>query len=109
VLEDSGWNTHQFHSATEFYADFGVYDVRLTVPSAFVVGATGRQTAKMDNGDGSTLHRITAKTSTTSPGRPAPASSICRGHSRTHAAAGRDAVADAARASRSGRALLLQH
>src|SRR5688572_9171431 len=21
VLEDSGWNTHQFHSATEFYAD----------------------------------------------------------------------------------------
>ena len=34
VLEDSGWNTHQFHAATEFYADFGVYDVRITVPAA---------------------------------------------------------------------------
>jgi aminopeptidase N len=57
VLEDRGWNTHQFHSPTEFYADFGVYDVRITVPAAFVVGATGRQTARMDNGDGSTTHR----------------------------------------------------
>ena len=33
VLEDSGWNCHQFHAATEFFADFGVYDVSLTVPS----------------------------------------------------------------------------
>ena len=24
VLQDSGWNTHQFHAATEFYGDFGV-------------------------------------------------------------------------------------
>jgi hypothetical protein len=36
-----GWNCHQFHSTSEFYADFGSYDVSLTVPSAFVVGATG--------------------------------------------------------------------
>jgi aminopeptidase N len=57
VLEDSGWNTHQFHSPTEFYADFGVYDVRITVPTPFVVGATGRQTARTDNNDGSTTHR----------------------------------------------------
>ena len=41
VLEDDGWNTHQFHAATEFYADYGVYDVRITVPRGFVVGATG--------------------------------------------------------------------
>ena len=32
VLEDTGWNCHQFHSATEFFSDFGTYDVRLTVP-----------------------------------------------------------------------------
>jgi hypothetical protein len=57
VLEDGGWNTHQFHAATEFFADFGVYDVRMTVPSAFIVGATGRQTAKTDNQDGTTTHR----------------------------------------------------
>ena len=57
VLEDSGWNTHQFHAPTEFYADFGVYDVRITVPSPFIVGATGRRTARMDNVDGTTTYR----------------------------------------------------
>ncbi|RPH59554.1 MAG: M1 family peptidase, partial [Burkholderiales bacterium] len=41
VLEDAGWNCHQFHAATEFFADFGVYDVSLTVPAGWVVGATG--------------------------------------------------------------------
>lgn len=35
------WNCHQFHAATEFYADFGVYDVSITLPSRFIVGATG--------------------------------------------------------------------
>jgi hypothetical protein len=58
VLEDEGWNTHQFHAATEFYADFGVYDVRITVPTPFIVGATGRQTARTDNSDGSTTYRF---------------------------------------------------
>ena len=57
VLEDAGWNTHQFHAATEFYADFGVYDVRITLPSSFVVGASGRRTARTENGDGSVTHR----------------------------------------------------
>jgi hypothetical protein len=60
VLEDSGWNTHQFHAPTEFYADFGVYDVRITVPTPFVVGATGRQSARTDNADGSTTYRYRA-------------------------------------------------
>jgi peptidase M1-like protein len=41
VLEDRGWNTHQFHTVTEFYSDYGIYDVRITVPREFVVGATG--------------------------------------------------------------------
>jgi aminopeptidase N len=57
VLEAGGWNTHQFHAATEFYSDFGVYDVRLTVPRRFVVGASGRHTARTDNDDGTTTHR----------------------------------------------------
>ncbi|MBP1654296.1 MAG: peptidase, partial [Bacteroidetes bacterium] len=35
------WNCHQFHAETEFYADFGVYDVSITLPTRFVVGATG--------------------------------------------------------------------
>jgi hypothetical protein len=46
-----GWNCHQFHAATEFYADFGVYDVDLTVPDRFIVGATGRRSAEKKNGD----------------------------------------------------------
>ena len=57
VLEDRGWNTHQFHAATEFYSDYGVYDLRLTVPRAFVVGASGQQTLRTDNQDGTTTHR----------------------------------------------------
>jgi hypothetical protein len=57
VLEEGGWNTHQFHASTEFYADFGVYDVRITVPKRFVVGASGRGTQPTDNPDGTTTHR----------------------------------------------------
>jgi hypothetical protein len=57
VLEDTGWNTHQFHASTEFYADFGVYDVRITTPKRFVVGASGRGARPSDNPDGTTTHR----------------------------------------------------
>lgn len=35
------WNAHEFHMESEFYADFGSYDVSLTVPKAYTVGATG--------------------------------------------------------------------
>jgi hypothetical protein len=47
-----GWNCHQFHANTEFYADFGRYRVDITTPSAFVVGATGQRTAARTNPDG---------------------------------------------------------
>ncbi len=35
------WNVHEFHLHSEFYADFGNYDVTLTVPKGYTVGATG--------------------------------------------------------------------
>jgi hypothetical protein len=35
------WNVHEFHLNSEFYADFGSYDVRLNVPKGYTVGATG--------------------------------------------------------------------
>jgi hypothetical protein len=35
------WNCHQFHINSEFYADYGVYEVKITVPEDYVVGATG--------------------------------------------------------------------
>jgi hypothetical protein len=45
VLEERGWTSHQFHAATEFFADFGRYDVTLTVPAGWIVGATGQAVA----------------------------------------------------------------
>jgi hypothetical protein len=53
-----GWNCHQFHANTEFYADFGVYDVELTVPSNFVVGATGFLRDERRNADGTTTYHF---------------------------------------------------
>lgn len=46
------WNCHQFHANTEFFADFGTFDVRLTVPQNEVVGASGVETASVNNSDG---------------------------------------------------------
>lgn len=56
VLEDAGWNCHQFHANTEFFSDFGVYDVKLTVPRGWRVGATGVARSESENGDGTTTH-----------------------------------------------------
>ncbi|MDF2671207.1 MAG: EnpEP protein [Paenibacillus sp.] len=38
---EEGWNLHQYHGNSEFYADFGLYNVRIQVPSAYTVAATG--------------------------------------------------------------------
>ena len=46
------WNCHQFHAMTEFFADFGTYDVKITLPENYVIGATGVQTGDRDNGNG---------------------------------------------------------
>jgi hypothetical protein len=37
------WNVHEFHFNSEFYADFGRFDVTMTVPSDYTVGAVGEQ------------------------------------------------------------------
>jgi hypothetical protein len=57
VLEDDGWNCHQFHAGTEFFSDYGIYDVRLTVPRAWPVGATGVGRDRRDNADNTSTHR----------------------------------------------------
>ncbi len=57
VLQEDGWNCHQFHAGAEFFSDYGVYDVSLTVPATWPLGATGVQRARLDNGDGTTTHR----------------------------------------------------
>jgi hypothetical protein len=58
VLDAAGnWNCHQFHVGTEFFSDFGVYDVRMTVPRGWPLAATGRERERTDNTDGTTTHR----------------------------------------------------
>jgi hypothetical protein len=57
VFEGSDWTAHQFHANTEFFSDYGTYDVRITVPGGWVVGATGREQSRTDNSDGTTTHR----------------------------------------------------
>jgi Peptidase family M1 domain len=46
------WNCHQYHATTEFFADFGVYDVKLTVPQDEVIGASGVEVSDTQNPDG---------------------------------------------------------
>lgn len=56
VYIDGQWNCHQFHANSEFFADYGVYNVRMTVPKENVLGATGVQVEVKDNGDGTATH-----------------------------------------------------
>ena len=51
-----GWNCHSFHANSEFYADFGRYDVTLTVPEKYVVGATGVRVSEGKTGDRALYH-----------------------------------------------------
>ncbi|MFZ4984576.1 MAG: M1 family metallopeptidase [Blastocatellia bacterium] len=58
--EVAGWNCHQFHANSEFYADFGEYDVRLTVPAVYRgrIGATGHLRSESSNGDGTVTYNF---------------------------------------------------
>lgn len=47
---DGSWRAHPFTYHSEFYSDFGDYDVVLDVPSRFVVGATGILVEQHDDG-----------------------------------------------------------
>jgi hypothetical protein len=51
VWWNGSWNCHQYHATTEFFADFGVYDVKLTVPQYEVVGASGVLVDEKNNAD----------------------------------------------------------
>ena len=58
VFWKGAWNCHPFYPWSEFFSDFGVYDVRLTLPQGFVVGATGRLQEKRANADGTETFRF---------------------------------------------------
>ena len=55
-----GWNCHQFHASSEFFSDFGNYDVSIDLPRRFrgKVGATGRKVDERETSAGRVLYRF---------------------------------------------------
>jgi hypothetical protein len=53
---DGTWNCHQFHSATEFFHNYGNYRVEMTVPAGWLLGATGLERSVKQNSDGTATH-----------------------------------------------------
>jgi len=51
------WNVHEFHTHSEFYADWGSYDVTIDVPSDVKVGSAGELAGEPQTADGRTRYR----------------------------------------------------
>jgi hypothetical protein len=60
--EGEGWNCHQYHLNSEFFADFADFIVHLTVPAPFVVGASGKQVSAVSAQNGKTVTYTFAQT-----------------------------------------------
>lgn len=55
LLSDGRWRAHPFTFFSEFFADFGHFDVQLDLPSDLTVGASGILVSKKDDGERQTL------------------------------------------------------
>lgn len=58
VFENAGWTAHQFHANSEFFSDYGRYDVRITLPDGWIAGATGVLQEERRNADRTVTHRF---------------------------------------------------
>ena len=55
--EGRGWNAHEYHQNSEFFADFADFVVHITIPRDLVIGASGKQTGiRVDEGTGKTTY-----------------------------------------------------
>ena len=52
---DAGWNCHQYHANSEFYADWGDWRVAITLPEKLVVGSAGALVSESKSGGKKTL------------------------------------------------------
>lgn len=55
------WNCHQFHANSEFYADYGVYNVSITTPKEYWVSATGLMQGENQRPNGTKTIRYRAE------------------------------------------------
>jgi hypothetical protein len=51
VFWHGAWNCHQYHATTEFFSDFATFNVRLTLPRNYILGASGVPTGNQVNPD----------------------------------------------------------
>ena len=58
----NGWNCHQFHASTEFFSDYGAYDVTLDLPARYAgkIGASGVPAQPERIADGRVVARFLA-------------------------------------------------
>ena len=52
VFWHGAWNCHQYHSTTEFFSDFATFNITLTLPRRYIVGASGVPTGELINTNG---------------------------------------------------------
>jgi hypothetical protein len=52
------WNVHEFHLNSEFYADWGSYDLEITAPKGFTVGAVGARVGEPQTTSAGVVHHF---------------------------------------------------
>jgi hypothetical protein len=53
VYDRGQWDSEPWHANSEFFADFGNYDLAITLPQPYVTGASGVRQGEKANSDGS--------------------------------------------------------